>query len=271
MKSFLIKFFHYIKWCARGGYTQISLSQISYPSILEGKRVLITGGSEGIGLAIAKKFISVGATVVVTGRNPDKLRSVSSKIGSDKLFTLRWDVCNIKDIKCNILKIKELMGGVDILVNNAAFLAHYENTLEYFDKTIETNVKSNYFMCNAFAEFMKEENGVRGGNILNVSSINSFQANVHPYFISKRAVNAITEGFAKKYAPYNIIVNAIAPGYCDSSINKQGASRNAYYLGPANGRITTPEEIAEIALFLVSGAANGIVGQTIVVDGGSLL
>ena len=118
---------------------------------------------------------------------------------------------------------------------------------------------------------MHQKNGVNGGKIINISSICAFQANVDPYFMSKRAVNAITEGFAKKYAPYNIIVNGIAPGYCDSSINKINAEVNAYREEPANNRITTPYEIAELALFLCGGASNGIIGQTIVCDGGALL
>lgn len=94
---------------------------------------------------------------------------------------------------------------------------------------------------------------------------------MHPYYISKRGLNAVTEGFAKKYAPYNVIVNGIAPGYCDSSINKQDASLNAYWQDAANRRITTPQDIAELAMFLCCGAANGIIGQTIVCDGGELL
>lgn len=136
---------------------------------------------------------------------------------------------------------------------------------------MSTNIKGVYYMCKYCAEMMKNENGINGGKIINISSINSYQASTHPYYISKRAVNSITEGFAKQYAPYNIIVNAIAPGYCDSNINKQDANKNAYYPSTANGRITLPSEIAEIAVFLCSGAANGIIGQTIVCDGGSLL
>lgn len=84
-------------------------------------------------------------------------------------------------------------------------------------------------------------------------------------------MNSITEGFAKQYAPYNIVVNAIAPGYCNSNFNKVNSAENVYREEPATKRIIFPEEIADLATFLVSDAANGIVGQTILCDGGSLL
>lgn len=270
MRRFIYKFFKYLKWCKQGGYTQINLSQIIYPAILEGKKALIIGGSDGIGLAIAKKFISAGASVVITGRSIDRLEK-AKKIDSNKLFVLQWDVSDIDLINTNLERVKELMGGIDIVVNNAAFLAYYSNTIEFFDKTMDTNLRALYFMCEACCSFMKKENGKKGGHIVNISSINAYQSNVHPYYISKRAGNAITEGFAKKYAPFNIVVNAVAPGYCDSSINKQDAQKNAYWEDAANNRITTPSEIAELVTFLCSGAADGIVGQTIVCDGGTIL
>lgn len=269
--SFLSKFFKYIKWCNQGGYTQILLSKIQYPEILKGKRILITGGSDGIGLAMAKKFIEVGATVMITGRNIDKLQDAKLAVGSDRLYFFQWDVTDIEHMDCYLSDSIEILGGLDVLINNAAFLAHYQSSEEYFNRTINTNVKAVYFLCQKVGGIMHKHNGVLGGKIINISSSNAFQANMHPYFISKRAVNAITEGFAKKYAPYNIIVNAIAPGYCDSSINKVNAQNNAYREDAVNKRITTPDEIAELAIFLCSGAANGIVGQTILCDGGTLL
>ena len=96
-----------------------------------------------------------------------------------------------------------------------------------------------------------------GGKILNISSINSFQCDTNPYHISKAGLNTLTRG--------------LAPGYCASSINYMDISKNAYCEKAKNKRITTPEEIAELALFLCSDAANGIGGQIIVCDGGSLL
>lgn len=270
-KIFFVKFLKYLKWCKSGGYTQIVLSQIKYPEILKGKKILITGGSDGIGLAMAKKFIDAGAVVMITGRNIEKLRDASKNIGSERLLTMQWDICDFQNIDSYISKGWSYLKGMDVLINNAAFLGRYAASEEYLDKAIQTNIKAIYLICQRIADMMHQKNGVNGGKIINISSICAFQANVDPYFMSKRAVNAITEGFAKKYAPYNIIVNGIAPGYCDSSINKINAEVNAYREEPANNRITTPYEIAELALFLCGGASNGIIGQTIVCDGGALL
>lgn len=88
--SFVLRFFKYLKWCKQGGYTQSTLSQIQYPEILKGKKVIITGGSEGIGLAMAKKFVDVGAEVLITGRKIDKLKSALDSIGSDHLHIMRY-------------------------------------------------------------------------------------------------------------------------------------------------------------------------------------
>lgn len=271
MKAFILKFLKYIKWCSKGGYTQLTLSPIVYSQVLKGQRALITGGSEGIGLAIAKKFLEAGAFVVITGRNQSKLDKAKEVLHSDRVKVLQWDVSDIAHLQDHLEKAKQLLGGLDILVNNAAFLSNSYVDETFYDRTLTTNLKAAYFLCSAVADSFVQENGVQGGKIINISSINAWQSEVHPYYISKRGLNAVTEGFAKKYAPYNVIVNGIAPGYCDSSINKQDASLNAYWQDAANRRITTPQDIAELAMFLCSGAANGIIGQTIVCDGGELL
>lgn len=270
MKSSIYKFIKYLRWCFSGGYTEVNLSTIVYPEILKDKRVLITGGSEGIGYAIAKKFSDAGAKVVITGRNIDKLHNAVNLSGG-RLNQIKWDVSDVNKIDENLKKVQNIIGGIDILVNNAAYITNERPTLSVFEQTMATNVKSVYLLCSKVCEQMRIENGIYGGHVINISSINAYQSGTHPYFISKRALNAITEGFAKEYTPYNIIVNGIAPGYCNSSINKQEIEKNAYRDEHLNKRITLPEEIAEIALFLCSGAANGIVGQTIACEGGALL
>ena len=103
-KIFFVKFLKYLKWCKSGGYTQIVLSQIKYPEILKGKKILITGGSDGIGLAMAKKFIDAGAVVMITGRNIEKLRDASKNIGSERLLTMQWDICDFQNIDSKIMQ-----------------------------------------------------------------------------------------------------------------------------------------------------------------------
>lgn len=269
---YVARFFKYLKWCFRGGYTHVTLSHIQYPEILKGKKVIITGGSDGLGLAMAKKFISAGAEVLITGRRQEKLQAALTAVASDRLHILQWDVSDLTKMDKNLHSAVEQLGGVNIFVNNAAFCCEsYELSEEYFDNTIATDVKAVYFLCHKVAELMRSKNGEAGGKILNISSVSSYLSSVNPYFLAKRAVNSITEGFAKQYAPYNIVVNAIAPGYCNSNFNKVNSAENVYREEPATKRIIFPEEIADLATFLVSDAANGIVGQTILCDGGSLL
>lgn len=272
MKFNIKKFVKYLKWCKQGGYTQVDLAYITYPKILEGRRAIISGGSDGIGLAIAKKMLECGAEVVITGRNEQKLERAKQILASDKLHTIQWDVRDFNNMQSKLLEAKRLLGGrIDTFVNNAGVVAPLPDSDDYLGDVMDTNVKAVYLLCDLVGADMKTNNGSDGGKIINISSLNGFQKEAHPYHISKRAVNAITEGFAKRFAPYNIIVNGIAPGYCNSNCNKIASGDNMYYDEHLNHRIVTPEEIAEIAVFLCSNAANGIIGQTILCDGGASL
>lgn len=263
------KFFKYIKWCRQGGFTQATITQISQSQLLQGQRALVTGGSDGIGLAIAQKFISTGAEVVITGRNEAKLQEAARRINSNKLHTLQWDISSLDSLPNKLLEANKLMGGIDILVNNAAMVTIPAGNADRLSAIIDTNIKAVYLMCQEIGQQMANQG--RGGKIINISSLNAYQCGTHPYFMTKRAVNAITEGFAKQLAPHGVIVNGIAPGFCNSNINKQTDTDNIYRAEPLNHRLVLPEEIAELALFLCSNAANAIIGQTILCDGGATL
>ena len=259
----------YVKY--DGKITQLSFAEVHYGGILRGKKIVVTGGGSGIGLAMAKKFLSEEAEVVITGRNVDKLKEVEASINNPKLHILQWDVVKTEEINEKIAKVIELIGGIDAFVNNAAFLEHKRTDEEFYDNTLETNLKAVYFICQKVVAAFIENNGERGGKIINISSINGSMSSTHPYYISKWGLNGLTKGFAKEYASKNIIVNAIAPGYCASSINYQDIEENAYSAKNLIHRIITPTDIAELATFLLSDAANAIVGQIITIDGGTTL
>ena len=266
-----IRFFKYIKFWRDGGVAQLSISQIKYDQILEGKRIILTGGSSGIGLAMAKKFLMVGAKVLITGRDKERLSLVVEEINNPGLYAMQWDISNMDVLENHFDEAVALLGGCDIIVNNAAYIDYKKTDLYFYNKMMDTNMRAVYFLCKKAVEYFELANGNKGGKILNISSINSFESSTDPYYISKSGLNAITRGFAKEYAKKNIIVNAIAPGYCASSINYIDINKNAYNGRSANRRIVVPEEIAELATFMLSDSANGIIGQTIVCDGGALL
>lgn len=270
--NILTKFAAFIKYIKYNGkITQLTLSQISGGGILCNKRIVVTGGASGIGLAMAKKFISEGAKVVITGRNIGKLKDAEATINNPNLHILQWDVTKTGEISEKLQEATELLGGLDAFVNNAAYLEHIQTNEEFYDKTLDTNLRAVYFICQKVVDVLIACNGDKGGKILNISSINGQMSSIHPYYISKWGLNGLTKGFAKIYAPRNIIVNAIAPGYCSSSINKQDIGENAYSSKNPIQRMIIPEDIAELATFLLSDAANAIVGQIIAVDGGTTL
>ena len=254
-----------------GKITHLTMSQINYGGVLKGKRIVVTGGGSGIGLAMARKFVSEGADVVITGRNKEKLEQAKTSINDTHLHILQWDVSDMSVLSGKIKECADMMGGIDIFVNNAAFVERKQTGEAFYDKTMETNLKAVYFICKEVVNHMIACNGEKGGKIINISSLNGHMSSTHPYFISKWGVNALTKGYAKEYAGNNIIVNAIAPGICSSSINYQDVNENAYSDGTLINRIVLPEDIAEVACFLCSDAANCIVGQIITVDGGFTL
>lgn len=269
IKIFLKGYDQYRKY---GGIAHLSIAQLHHGGILSGRKVIVTGGSDGIGLAMAQKFLSEGASVLITGRNSDKLAQARQVSASDSLLTMQWDVSDFDHLQSRFQEAVVLLGGLDIFVNNAAFIpSGMPNPATTWDQTMATNLKAPFFLCQLVADYYVAHNGGSCSKIINISSLSSIQTGIGPYYVSKSGVNAITRGYAQRYAPHNIVINGIAPGFCASSINYQDVADNAYNARSANKRIITPTEIAELACFLASDAANGIVGQTIFCDGGATL
>lgn len=252
---------------------QTSISQIQYGHLFEGKNVLITGGGSGFGYAIAKKFLSEGAEVLITGRNEDKLKSAVNSLGSNRVHYLIWDLQNIAICSSKFNSALELIGGdFDMFINNAGVWKPFkplETSEDKWDAVIDTNLKGLYFMMQQEACYLLSKS--KKGKIINITSVEGIRTDFNPYSASKWGANDLTRGLAKQVASKGIIINAIAPGVALTNINQElrdAAKDNDYFPTHRTGRFTKVEEVAELAAFLASNAANNIVGQVIAVDGG---
>jgi len=235
------------------------------------KRVFVTGGTKGIGLAISRAFAKRGATVAINGRSPLELDQSEHGIS----YFYRFDISNYSDVTHNISKLMEELGGVDILINNAGLT---RDTLfmrmseENWDDVINTNLKGAFNVTKALTkQFMKN----RSGSIINISSIvgqtgNAGQAN---YAASKAGIIGLTKSLAIEFAPRGIRVNAITPGFIETRMTDslpQDIKETFLNKIPLK-TFGKPEDIAETAVFLASDSAGYITGQVIGVNGGLLM
>lgn len=257
-----------------GGSSRINVSVVGSGKTLLGRRVLITGGSSGIGLSIARKCLNEGAQVVITGRNYDKLKNATEDLDSDRLKPLIWDVGNVSLIDEKLKEVEILLGGaIDVLVNNAGVLlgeAFPNISEEVWDQSYQVNSKGVFFLTQKVCKNWLKADSHSMRKVINISSQGGFVGSLHPYRMTKWDIAGLTQGLGIKLAPKGIIVNGIAPGVVVTAMQKgcQRQEDNSFYPDNPAKRFALPEEIAELASFLISDAANFIVGQTIVCDGG---
>lgn len=239
----------------------------------KGKRVLVTGGSSGIGLAIAKAFLAEGAKVMACARNSEKLSAIEKEQNNTRFRTMALDIADVTAIPNLLNQAVETMGQIDIFINAAGVSAYDGNIMkeEMYDYICDINQKGLFYMNHYEGEYMVSQN-IRG-KIINITSKAGEKIGFDPYTLSKWGANAITRGIARKLACHHINVNGIAPGCVPTNITadlqKHINQDNVFTTAHETKRFTMPEEVAEVALFLASGAANNIVGQIIAIDGGS--
>lgn len=255
--------------------------QISIPCLeghfLDGRKALITGGSSGIGYAIAKSFLANGADIALCGRNVAKLENAKEKLceachcDSLKIDTLVLDISKVEDMKKSLLAyLAKNDQKIDIFVNNAGINGGdlFPNTREEdYDKILETNLKGMYFISQEIANYM-----IRNqipGNILNITSSSALRPAISPYIISKWGERGLTLGMAKKYLPYGIIVNGLAPGSTLTPMIKKDAENDLNLEYSPVGRYAAPEEIGNLATVLVSNMGRMVVGDTVYATGGA--
>lgn len=263
-----------MRYMRSGGVVYTTVQQIEYGKLLDGKTAVVTGGTSGIGLAIAQKFLGLGASVCIIGRNETKLKNTVSALvcGKEKIFSYVWDLQDVADARAHVVDIEKILGTIDIWVNNAGIYIGKNGNYseEEWDVVMDTDCRSLYFVMEAVTERMQGMCGA-AKKIINITSNRGVFADRGPYGAAKIAAISLTQGFANKFATRGIVINSIAPGITASNINHIDPSGNIYVDEPPNYRVALPQEIAELAAFLVSDAANHIVGQNIVCDGGQTI
>ncbi|MBD3845538.1 MULTISPECIES: glucose 1-dehydrogenase [Bosea] len=243
---------------------------------LKGKTALVTGAAQGFGFGIAETFVREGARVAVLDINGDKAKEAAKAIGR-KAFAVTCDVGKAKSVDKAVEKILAKVGRLDIVVNNAGTTHRNkpmtEVTEEEFDRIFAVNVKSIYLMARATVPHFRQHGG---GVILNIGST----AGVRPrpgltwYNGSKGAANLISQSMAVELAPDKIRVNAIAPVAGETPLlatfmGEDTPERRAQFTASIPwGRFSTPQDIANAALFLCSDEADMVTGSVLAVDGG---
>lgn len=245
-------------------------------NILEGKHIVITGGSKGIGYAIAKKCIDEGAIVLICGRGKEALKESQNALGgSDKCKIISFDISDIENIDVFLEKCYIALGGkIDCLVNNAGVSFHEKDfrtvTSDGFDKQFNVNYKGSYFLAQRYILQQEKRNSISSTNILFISSERgSFHTDI-PYGLTKAVINSLVGGLNNRLSSLGARVNALAPGITVSEMTGRTADDLTYKPSPC-GRVFLPEEMAEVAAFLLSDISNCISGEVINCDYGSHL
>lgn len=244
-------------------------------NLLKGRYAFVTGGTSGIGLAIAKAFVNAGASVAIAARSDEKLDLAISELSAllregQRVTKVRIDCTNTDSFEKALSTAEDSIKCecFDILVNNAGTGGGVWGacTCSDFDKVINTNLRGAFFLSHKFAQRMREHK--KSGNILNIVSSSGIRPANSAYMLSKWGLRGLTVGLAKTLIKYGIVVNGIAPG--PTATPMLGTDSNNVYL-PSNpaGRFALPEEIANFAVMLCSEAGRMIVGDIVYMTGGS--
>ncbi|NMM95220.1 SDR family NAD(P)-dependent oxidoreductase [Bifidobacterium oedipodis] len=248
-------------------------------AMLQRKRVLITGGTSGIGFSIAEAVLNAGGNVIITSRSLTRSEQACAKLVEEtkcdesRVQAAVLDLSNVASISQQFASIrKNLEDPIDVLVNNAGQLnsaCFGSVTEEQYDEILNTNLKGTYFLTQTVATYMRD-NSIHG-NILFVTSSSAYRPAMNPYHLSKWALRGLVEGLAKCLAPYDIVVNGVAPGPTATPMLVGKDNHSLTNLNSPIGRMSAPEEIGAIAVMLISDSCRSVIGETVRATGGSAL
>ena len=242
------------------------------PPVLAGKTALITGGSRGLGRALAVTFAAQGARVAFTYARDDEGAEATREAADGEVRAFRVSVLDVAATEAMIAEVERAWGGIDVLVNNAGISQNMPLALmeeEDWDRVMDVNVKGTFLTSKAVLRGMIRR---RRGVVLNIGSLVSvrmIEAPIH-YCASKAAVKGLSEALAKEVARYGIRVLCLAPGLLEDGVGRNLPDyRLADYLKHCSlGRLGGLDEVARFAAFLVSDANSYMSGETVVIDGG---
>ncbi|MGI0130895.1 MAG: SDR family NAD(P)-dependent oxidoreductase [Thermoplasmata archaeon] len=241
-------------------------------SRFDGKVVVVTGGTRGIGLAIARGFHREGATVIAIGRDEEQVKWTRDAFGADP--RMRVELADVRD-RASLTRVGESLEELHVLVANAGVAARVE-ALELDDISLRAIIDTNFYgvflTCQVFGPLLLRQ---PGGRVVMTSSISAVHGQKlrAAYAGSKGAVSALTRALAVEWGPKGATVNAVAPGiirtpliegYLDANPGLQGAATERTALR----RLGEPDDVADVVLFFASAAARYVTGQTLIVDGG---
>jgi gluconate 5-dehydrogenase len=237
----------------------------------------VTGGTRGIGRAIALGLAGAGARVVGAGRSPESLEALATEMQAlgHQAHGVRADVGRLEDIEGLVRETMQRLGRIDVLVNNAAINPLWKRaealTPDDWDLIMEVNLRGAFFACREVGKVMI---GQRSGRIVNITSVAALRGSARalPYAAAKAGLVAVTQTLAAEWCAHNIRVNAVAPGFVATDLTR-GLMNNARLYRDIvakvpMGRFADPEEIVGLAVYLASEASSYVTGQVFVVDGG---
>ncbi len=243
---------------------------------LQGRTALVTGGSRGIGRMIAAGFLAQGATVYISSRKAAACDETAQQLSTlGPCFSLPADVSTVPGAQALAAALRQRSPALDILVNNAG--AAWGEAFDTFpekgwDKVVDLNLKSPFFLTQALHEALRQGAATRPAKVINIASIDGVSVNpqeTYSYAASKAGLIHLTRRMALRLVQDNIVVSGIAPGAFASDMNRDARDHGDQVARrvPA-GRIGVDDDMAGVAIYLASRAGDYVVGQTIVVDGG---
>lgn len=241
--------------------------------MLRGNKAIVTGGSRGIGYAVARELAHGGCSVVITGRDAATLRAAAEGIGGE-IHPLVWDVSDFNNTQEKFEEAVNIMGGLDIVVNNAGIFAMrnewekhslLETTADEWERVMKTNTGAVFFLMQKSVRYMLAHS-VRG-NILNITSVAGYEPVYGAYGASKTAVNGLTRGWGKMFAGDGIVINGIAPGPVATRMNNWNEGDSMEHERIPFGRFATISEIARLAMYLLDRDAEMVCGEVVTLDG----